>query len=405
MSSTQSNIATGISIKSAFGEDLRKFQLNEFTLKKLRETLGSLYQLHPFSFQVKYIDEEGDLITLSNDNEFQSIANTTSGILKLTVVPKPLLADKQAMKRELRLEKLKEKLAKKQEKVAEKNAQRDGKSDESEVNNTNEEKKIDKWAQKEEKKAEKEAHKQEKKAEKEAKKEEKREKKVIKCARMASLTIVPKHPLAVGRGDGNTVIPQGPMEFVFKKKDLSKPQGRFVRDVTFPDGSYVAPGATFIKTWRFRNEGTTAWPQGSSLLFLSKQGDNLSSPESVPVTETVEPGKEVDISVTLKAPEQSGRYVSYYRLCAPDKKKFGQRVRLLVQVGGDSSSSSSEKDEPVTASDETAFADKLALLAQMGFTNNKKNIRLIKKFNGDLNRVVTKLVQHQTKVSKISHDI
>jgi len=385
MSSTQSTIATGISIKSAFGEDLRRFQLKELTLKKLREELGALYQLHPFSFQVKYTDEDGDLITLSNDTELENLAkNASTGLLKLTVVAKPLLADKQSVKREIRLAKLKEKLAKKQEKGAvkkeEKTPQSEDKQDEQEVS--------------------KEERKQEKRAEKEAKKEEKKEKKVMKCARLASLAVVPRYAAVSGNNNGALT----PVDFVFKKKDLSKPQGRFVKDVTFPDGSYVAPGTTFIKTWRFRNEGATAWPQGCSLLFLSKQGDNLSSPESVLITETVEAGKEIDVSVTLKAPEQSGRYVSYYRLCAPNKKKFGQRVRLLVQVGGESSSSS-EKDEPVVANDEITFANQLAVLAQIGFTDKKKNIRLVKKFKGDLNRVVAKLVLNQNKISKIKHDI
>ena len=33
----------------------------------------------------------------------------------------------------------------------------------------------------------------------------------------------------------------------------------FVADVTIADGSYIAPGSTFTKTWRIRNNGTTTW--------------------------------------------------------------------------------------------------------------------------------------------------
>ena len=36
-------------------------------------------------------------------------------------------------------------------------------------------------------------------------------------------------------------------------------QASFVRDVNYPDGTYVVPGTSFTKTWRLRNVGTQAW--------------------------------------------------------------------------------------------------------------------------------------------------
>jgi len=33
-------------------------------------------------------------------------------------------------------------------------------------------------------------------------------------------------------------------------------QAQYIKDVTIPDGSTFAPGATFTKTWRLKNAGT-----------------------------------------------------------------------------------------------------------------------------------------------------
>src|SRR5574338_1618752 len=49
-------------------------------------------------------------------------------------------------------------------------------------------------------------------------------------------------------------------------------QAQFVRDVTIPDGTVFAPGATFTKTWRIKNAGTCTW-SGYSLVFDS--GDSM----------------------------------------------------------------------------------------------------------------------------------
>jgi hypothetical protein len=41
----------------------------------------------------------------------------------------------------------------------------------------------------------------------------------------------------------------------------------------------------------------------------------------------------VDVSIPLIAPQRTGRYVCYYRLAGgPKGKKFGQRVRVQIQV-------------------------------------------------------------------------
>ena len=78
----------------------------------------------------------------------------------------------------------------------------------------------------------------------------------------------------------------------------SKPALRFVRHVTCPDGTLVPPSVPFCKTWRVRNDGKIAWPEGSVLVHSS--GDQLTYEEPVALETLPGPGEEVDITVNLK---------------------------------------------------------------------------------------------------------
>ena len=87
-------------------------------------------------------------------------------------------------------------------------------------------------------------------------------------------------------------------------------QAQFVRDVTIPDGTTYAPGASFTKIWRLKNAGTCTW-SGYSLVFDSGDQMNGTSPTAIG---TVTPGQEVDISVTLTAPATPDSYRGYWRI-------------------------------------------------------------------------------------------
>ena len=78
----------------------------------------------------------------------------------------------------------------------------------------------------------------------------------------------------------------------------NKPALRFVRHVTCPDGSLVPPSVPFCKTWRVRNDGKIAWPEGSVLVHSS--GDQLTYEEPVALETLPGPGEEVEITVNLK---------------------------------------------------------------------------------------------------------
>lgn len=103
----------------------------------------------------------------------------------------------------------------------------------------------------------------------------------------------------------------------------------FVADISIPDDTSIPPGISFIKTWRIRNNGTCAWPAGTSWLFAG--GDQMSGANTAPVPAT-NPGETADVSVHLVAPTAPGRYTGYWTLRLPTGVTLNQRyfVRIVV---------------------------------------------------------------------------
>jgi hypothetical protein len=109
----------------------------------------------------------------------------------------------------------------------------------------------------------------------------------------------------------------------------------FVADVTYPDGSVVAPGERFEKTWRLRNVGATTWGPGYRLAFHG--GERLGAPAAVPLSGSqVLPGAEVDVSVPLHAPSGYATRVveGRWQLQTPGGTWFGDRVWVAVLPRG-----------------------------------------------------------------------
>jgi hypothetical protein len=95
----------------------------------------------------------------------------------------------------------------------------------------------------------------------------------------------------------------------------------FVKDVSIPDGTVLAPGDTFTKVWRLQNRGTCTWTSDYMLVYTS--GDPMGATTAVRLPGKVAPGQSVDVSVTLTAPDSIGRQVSYWMLRNPSGALFG----------------------------------------------------------------------------------
>lgn len=101
----------------------------------------------------------------------------------------------------------------------------------------------------------------------------------------------------------------------------------FVSDVNVEDGQMFPAGAEFVKCWRIRNDGESAWPETTRVTFVA--GDRMPAFGGAPLSYTVgsvETGKTVDVNAyDMKAPEIPGKYVGYWRL-SDGTKPFGQSV-------------------------------------------------------------------------------
>ncbi len=110
----------------------------------------------------------------------------------------------------------------------------------------------------------------------------------------------------------------------------------FVQDVTVPDGTEMAPGTTFTKTWRLINRGTCTWTAGFALAFAG--GEQMGAPDRVPLPKVVPPGDMVDVSVTMQAPATPGEYQGFWKLRSDKGTEFGvgddaaQPVWVLIRV-------------------------------------------------------------------------
>eukprot|EP01119_Soliformovum_irregulare_P003773 TRINITY_DN14838_c0_g1_i1.p1 TRINITY_DN14838_c0_g1~~TRINITY_DN14838_c0_g1_i1.p1 ORF type:complete len:514 (+),score=65.71 TRINITY_DN14838_c0_g1_i1:47-1588(+) len=114
----------------------------------------------------------------------------------------------------------------------------------------------------------------------------------------------------------------------------------FIKDVTLADTpSKVVSGIQYVKTWRFKNSGSAPW-EGIKIVWDHGDTGNHKAVGDVPLTL---PGQQVDVSVNITSAALSGRYVSYWRLMAPNSCKFGPRVWIDLLVE-DSEKKDQEKD-------------------------------------------------------------
>lgn len=111
---------------------------------------------------------------------------------------------------------------------------------------------------------------------------------------------------------------------------IPKPALRFIRHVSYPDGSVVKGGDVFVKTWRVRNDGKKIWPEG--VFLVPAGGDLMCSEQHKELLPTLDVDEEQEINITLTAPTKSGLYTSYFRAQTSEGKLFGHRLWASVMV-------------------------------------------------------------------------
>jgi hypothetical protein len=105
----------------------------------------------------------------------------------------------------------------------------------------------------------------------------------------------------------------------------------YVADVTVPDGTVMSPGQDFLKTWRIRNTGACPWGAGYVLAYAGYA--NQMSGQFVAMTEVIQPGQDVEVSVQFTAPSVAGEYLSAWTMRNPQGVTFPEIifVKIIVQ--------------------------------------------------------------------------
>ena len=105
----------------------------------------------------------------------------------------------------------------------------------------------------------------------------------------------------------------------------------WVQDVTIPDGTVFYTNEYLTKIWRVRNTGTTTWTTDYQLVNVDDNtwGEDI----KIPLVANVEPGQEIDLRVTMHAPDTLGDHISRWFLMNPSGQVFGQELYVYIKVG------------------------------------------------------------------------
>lgn len=103
----------------------------------------------------------------------------------------------------------------------------------------------------------------------------------------------------------------------------------FLDDLTIPDGMEVSPGEEITKRWLIRNEGSCNWNRSYSLQLIS--GLSLGTgkvQELYPARQSAE----AVVEIIFTAPDNPGRYNSWWQAYDPDGNRFGDPIYMDISV-------------------------------------------------------------------------
>lgn len=134
--------------------------------------------------------------------------------------------------------------------------------------------------------------------------------------------------------------------------------GKFIADVTIPDGTIMTPGQTFTKTWRIQNIGACNWT-GYSLVF--DNGDSMGASSSTYPIPTTLTNAFVEIPINLTAPSGPGRHRGYWRI----RNSSGALIPIVEGYQGQSFYVDINVQLPVTATNTLPPAAAIATLTSV----------------------------------------
>jgi len=103
----------------------------------------------------------------------------------------------------------------------------------------------------------------------------------------------------------------------------------FKDDLSIPDGTDVFPGQMITKRWLILNKGSCNWNQAYSLQLIS--GLALGA-EKFQQLYPARQNTEAVLEIVFSAPDNPGRYNSWWQAYDPDGNRFGDPVYMEIAV-------------------------------------------------------------------------
>jgi len=121
-------------------------------------------------------------------------------------------------------------------------------------------------------------------------------------------------------------------------------QLEFLDDLTIPDGFEVFPGELIMKRWLIKNTGNCNWNSSYSLQLIS--GLALGAEKMQGLYPARQSTKAV-LEITFNAPDNPGRYNSWWQAYDPDGARFGDPFYVEISVVEEIEKEEPAKEEPV----------------------------------------------------------
>jgi hypothetical protein len=106
-------------------------------------------------------------------------------------------------------------------------------------------------------------------------------------------------------------------------------QLKFRDDLTVPDGTQVRPGQKITKRWLISNQGSCNWDQSYSLQLISGLALGAETRQGLyPVRQN----SEAVLEIVFSAPDNPGRYNTWWQAYDPYGNRFGDPVYMEISV-------------------------------------------------------------------------
>jgi hypothetical protein len=106
-------------------------------------------------------------------------------------------------------------------------------------------------------------------------------------------------------------------------------QLKFKDDLTIPDGTEVIAGAKIVKRWLIENSGSCNWDQAYSFQLISGLALGAETNQRLyPARQNTE----AVLEIIFSAPDNPGRYNTWWQAHDPDGNRFGDPVYMDIEV-------------------------------------------------------------------------